>query len=618
MKLTIGMAAYDDFNGVYFTIQALRMYHGKALDFPAEVQLIVVDNSPASAHAKMTSNLLLKMNNGFASIKYVPMLEPQGTSPSRNRIFQEADGDIVLCMDSHVMLLPGALKTLLDYYDEHPGCKDLLSGPMMHDSFAQEQTHFDDMWRGEMWGTWGIAWSCPCGGVNFSVNDNNGVAYFRALTMGDVPVGSCYKCKTKFPVCNYAGYESTLVSQGFYPTAHKEAAFEIPGMGLGLFSCRRDAWLQFNTLARQFGGEELYIHEKYRQQGHKALCLSGLRWLHRFGRPDGVPYPLTRLHKIRNYVLEFLELGLDLKPVYDHFVGEGFMPEQEWNALLADPVTLEMDMGCSTCGGMKAVANTATSTEGAYLAACEKERDLNKHLPKLKELADSCPRICDISNRLESSIAFLASSATQLELHNTEGNNGLEKLVDMRHVERPGAKVVWTLADSTNVQTINECDMLFIDSEHTYDRLSEELRKFAPYVRRYIAMHDTEVHGKLGSDGGPGLLNALRDFMREFPEWSVVYHTNNQYGLTVIGCQKEDKPKMPSVLKMASNFAKAVAAHVADGAEKVTPEQLEERLLSCSSCDQRVDGRCAQCGCVLAVKAPMAVADCDLGRWPQL
>ena len=36
--------------------------------------------------------------------------------------------------------------------------------------------------------------------------------------------------------------------------------FEIPMQGLGMFSCRKEAWLGFNPLFNGFGGEEGYIH----------------------------------------------------------------------------------------------------------------------------------------------------------------------------------------------------------------------------------------------------------------------------------------------------------------------------------------------------------------------
>jgi hypothetical protein len=95
--------------------------------------------------------------------------------------------------------------------------------------------------------------------------------------------------------------------------------FEIPMQGMGVFSCRRTAWPGFNPLFRGFGGEEGYIHEKFRQAGARCLCLPWLRWTHRFGRPAGVPYPLTVEEKLRNYVIGFAELGLDLTPVLAHF-----------------------------------------------------------------------------------------------------------------------------------------------------------------------------------------------------------------------------------------------------------------------------------------------------------
>ena len=84
--------------------------------------------------------------------------------------------------------------------------------------------------------------------------------------------------------------------------------------GLGVFSCRKDAWLDFNPRFRGFGGEEGYIHEKFRQSGQRCLCLPSLRWLHRFGRPNGVPYPLTVDDKLRNYLLDTRSLAWTLYP----------------------------------------------------------------------------------------------------------------------------------------------------------------------------------------------------------------------------------------------------------------------------------------------------------------
>ena len=52
--------------------------------------------------------------------------------------------------------------------------------------------------------------------------------------------------------------------RGADPTA---PGFDIPMHGLGLFACRRAAWPGFHPKFRGFGGEEGYIHEKFRQCG---------------------------------------------------------------------------------------------------------------------------------------------------------------------------------------------------------------------------------------------------------------------------------------------------------------------------------------------------------------
>ena len=95
--------------------------------------------------------------------------------------------------------------------------------------------------------------------------------------------------------------------------------FEIPAQGLGLFSCRKNAWLGFNKEFRGFGGEEGYIHKKYKKNGKTTLCLPFLRWNHRFYRPNGVSYPNDLTQRFRNYMIGFKELGLDTSELKSHF-----------------------------------------------------------------------------------------------------------------------------------------------------------------------------------------------------------------------------------------------------------------------------------------------------------
>jgi hypothetical protein len=270
-RLTIGMACYDDFNGVYFTIQAIRTYHAEVIE---QLDFLVVDNHPDGPEGQTVRDFLLSwVPNG----RYVPAPQAVGTSAPRDLVFHLAAGEAILCLDCHVLVAPGALRRLLQFYEAHPACRDLLHGPLLYDNGHIAATHMDPVWRCEMLGTWGVD---PRGETE------------------DAP------------------------------------PFEVPMHGCGLMSCRKEAWLGFHPQFRGFGGEEGYIHEKFRRAGRRVLCLPFLRWLHRFGRPGGVRYPLMRENRVRNYLLGRVELGLPYEDVIDHFAGT--MSREQIDAILGD------------------------------------------------------------------------------------------------------------------------------------------------------------------------------------------------------------------------------------------------------------------------------------------
>jgi hypothetical protein len=253
-KLTVGMATYDDYDGVYFTLQAIRLYHPEIL---TQVDFVVIDNNPDGACA----DALKELRNWIQNYRYIPKGEVSRTA-IRDCVFQEARGEFVLCVDCHVLIANGALQRLIDYCGANPETNDLLQGPLIYDDLSGYSTHFEPEWRDGMYGTWATD-----------------------------PRGADADAKP----------------------------FEIPMQGLGVFACRRGAWPGFNPAFRGFGGEEGYIHEKFRQNGGKTLCLPFLRWLHRFNRPPGASYPVRWEDRVRNYLIGFREIGRDTAPVVAHF-----------------------------------------------------------------------------------------------------------------------------------------------------------------------------------------------------------------------------------------------------------------------------------------------------------
>ena len=140
VALTIGMATYNDFNGVYFTLQSLRLYQDLR-----DTELLVVDNYGCPA----TKQLVEGWVHGA---RYVLATEVRGTAAAKDRVFREARGEAVLCCDSHVLFAPGAIRRLKEYYREHPECPDPLQGPLVYDDLQTISTHFDPGWRARSWG----------------------------------------------------------------------------------------------------------------------------------------------------------------------------------------------------------------------------------------------------------------------------------------------------------------------------------------------------------------------------------------------------------------------------------------------------------------------------------
>lgn len=533
MKLTIGMATFEDFDGVYFTVQSLRLHQ----NLTPEDEIIVVDNSPSTAQGMAVKNFCKSVG-----VRYIEMPGSSGTTQTRERVFQEATGDAVLCMDCHVLLAPGAITRLRDWYKDHPGTKDLYQGPMILDGLTWSYTHFDLRWREQMWGIWGTAWKCEHG--YFTVHDNDGRAGYYQLEPGMTPVPDSWG----LPDLAYPGSVQELTARGYKLAAgslHDEP-FEIPAQGLGLFTCRKDAWLGFNPHFRAFGGEEGYIHEKYRKAGHKTVCLPFLVWNHRFARPAGVKYTLTQEDKIRNYVLGFQELGRDIEEIRVHFQSQGMKPGA-WESIVADPVNFKLDASkpaTSPTGRpvLQPQPTSAITLNQVFDWVSQQPRDLNEHMAAIRDLASRCTVVAEMTKRRESSVALLSAKPSKMITYQEENDAILDTLIRMKPAETQWDLYVGTLNDIPLPS--QKVDMLFIDTRHNFVRANKELALWKDYVDRYIVFHDTEANGMTGDDGQAGLYSAIRPLV-EKGEWFIAKHYNNQYGLTVLSRNPEDRPEKP-------------------------------------------------------------------------
>ena len=101
-----------------------------------------------------------------------------------------------------------------------------------------------------------------------------------------------------------------------------------------------------------------------------------------------------------------------------------------------------------------------------------------------------------------------------------------------RYCDVVGVDYEYRIADTLQMEPI-ECEMMFIDTFHSYEQLYRELNIYHKSVSKTIVMHDTVSFGQTDEPssaiktslldkrfvGKAGLANALDDFLLENKEW---------------------------------------------------------------------------------------------------
>lgn len=141
------MSTYDDYDGVFFSIQALRMYH--ELCRTNYVEFIILDNNAKSVYGQECK----KFASGQPSVKYIEHNETP-SSFNKYKIVDHATGKYVLIIDCHVLIQSGGIDSLISYFNSNPNCKNLIQGPLWYDDLNNVSTHFDQRWSGDMYGVW--------------------------------------------------------------------------------------------------------------------------------------------------------------------------------------------------------------------------------------------------------------------------------------------------------------------------------------------------------------------------------------------------------------------------------------------------------------------------------
>jgi hypothetical protein len=173
--------------------------------------------------------------------------------------------------------------------------------------------------------------------------------------------------------------------------------------------------------------------------------------------------------------------------------------------------------------------------------------DINEHFDTLLKYGAECKTITELGVRgICSTWAFLASKPEKLISYDLKhpiffGGN-LEEVVEAAN--EAGIDFKFIEGDSTKI-VLDNTDLLFIDTWHTYDQLSLELKLHSKNVNKYIVLHDTtnyeyqdetfhHVHAWEQPFQGGGLWKAIEEFLVRNRDWFLKERFINNNGLTIL------------------------------------------------------------------------------------
>ena len=145
---------------------------------------------------------------------------------------------------------------------------------------------------------------------------------------------------------------------------------------------------------------------------------------------------------------------------------------------------------------------------------------------------DLCSNLCVSKDVVEFGFRWGQSTAAFLITANSVVSYDINPCMQPREIFEEAAAVdglKWEFREGDSLKAgPADCDILFIDTDHTADQIYAELNIHHVGVREggLIIMHDTQTFGQMKG--------SINKFMDENQQWGVLDHFTNCHGLTVL------------------------------------------------------------------------------------
>lgn len=184
--------------------------------------------------------------------------------------------------------------------------------------------------------------------------------------------------------------------------------------------------------------------------------------------------------------------------------------------------------------------------EDLYAQYCRGKTAIAAHLPRLRALADGCDLAVEFGVKKGASSTALLLGAQQVYSYDV-----IETPEAVALAQLAGDRWIYRIADSRTA-FVPDCELLFIDSLHTFDQVAAELKHAAYSVRKYLIFHDTITFGSIGAKGESGeqlwqyqrghsipfealgIRPAIDELMIRDPSWRIAAHYTDSHGLLVL------------------------------------------------------------------------------------
>jgi predicted O-methyltransferase YrrM len=183
-----------------------------------------------------------------------------------------------------------------------------------------------------------------------------------------------------------------------------------------------------------------------------------------------------------------------------------------------------------------------------YARVRDTPSDINQHLSILRDYAWNQEHITEMGVRgVISTWALLAGLPQRMISYDIVH---VDTSLVAEHAATAGIEYEFRRADVLTMSVIEETDLLFIDTLHTYAQLRGELARHADRVRKngVIILHDTVTYGHQDEPmyshasplarptyaGKAGLLMAIDEFIDANNKWRIELIRQNNNGLTVL------------------------------------------------------------------------------------